>query len=94
MTPGYQNTRSGQTPGVRPHFDSKEYLSKLSEQPIFFSHRIVHLWNNLLESVYSTVCNNNKIIPFRTKLYLLYKNKLSTHFNIDDTSHAHGSPTA
>ena len=74
------NTRLGNTP-----FRLQKVPFITESAANFFSHRIVNLWNNLPVSVRKIVCNNKRILPFKTKLYELYKNKLYTHFNVDDT---------
>lgn len=51
----------------------------------FFSHRIVKLWNNLPQSIRTIVCIDKKITPFRTKIHKYYFQKLSTHFDPDNT---------
>ena len=51
----------------------------------FYSNRVIKLWNNLPESIRLIRCNTKKIKPFKNRLYIHFKNLLTTKFTTDNT---------
>lgn len=74
------HTRSAQDP-----LKLKNITTRTETAKHFFSQRIINIWNNLPLDIRSTLCSNKKIIPFKTKVFLYYCNKLTTEFNTDNT---------